>query len=477
MSTEYWNQWKPSQLRFLSLYFNNISGTLPELLSNRDLSSVDLSFNKFHGHIPAFPRGIRFLNLSRNKFHGGISFLCLMYEGLEFLDLSHNSLTGQLPDCLQNLTKLRVLNLGYNFLSGRLAPSLRYLDQLQMLCLYNNNFSGEFPLSLRNCTKLSFLNLGANKFIGNIPVWIGESFSGLYYLSLRSNNFIGTIPLEICKLATLQILDLSINNLHGSIPSCVNNLSTMAQKGLFVKHNVHQFSWLLNNFLVNDSYSYYDQIYDKYVDNAMIKWQGKVNEFSSNLRLVKIIDLSSNNLTGQIPNEVTNLHGLLVLDLSDNNLVGEIPRSIGQMTELLTLNLSRNLFSGKIPSSMSRMDLLNDLDVSCNNLSGRIPSGTQLQSFEPARYIGNAGLCGSPLPKKCLGDEELEEPETIGKSDGDEEGIDRWFYIGGAAGFPTGFWIICSALLLNRRGRHAFFQFHDSLKDWAYVKVGVFIAK
>ncbi|PWA91566.1 leucine-rich repeat domain, L domain-like protein [Artemisia annua] len=126
---------------------------------------------------------------------------------------------------------------------------------------------------------------------------------------------------------------------------------------------------------------------------------------------------------------------------------------------------------------MSQLHFLNSLDVSHNNLSGRIPSGTQLQTFEPLRYIGNAGLCGSPLPKKCPGDEELEEPRTIGKSQGDEEGIERWFYIGGASGFATGFWIVCSALLLNRRGRHAFFQLHDSLKDWAYVKVVVFISK
>lgn len=143
------------------------------------------------------------------------------------------------------------------------------------------------------------------------------------------------------------------------------------------------------------------------------------------------------------------------------------------MKELQTLDLSKNNLSGGLPSSMSQLNFLNFLDVSNNNLSGRIPSGTQLQTFEPVRYIGNAGLCGSPLPKKCPGDE----PYPIGKSEGEEEGIDRWFYIGGASGFATRFWIVCSALLLNHRGRHAFFQFHDSLKDWAYVKVVLFIAK
>ncbi|KAJ0606123.1 putative transferase [Helianthus annuus] len=163
-----------------------------------------------------------------------------------------------------------------------------------------------------------------------------------------------------------------------------------------------------------------------------------------------------------------------------NALVGEIPTNIGQMKELLILDLSRNNLSGRIPSSMSHMTLLNYLDVSYNNLSGRIPSGTQLQSFEPSRYIGNAGLCGLPLSKYCPGDKELEGPLVTRENMDDGEGIDdpqRWFYIGGATGFATGFWMVCVALLVNRRARHALFHFLNSLENWVYVKVMVFIAK
>ncbi|PWA91229.1 leucine-rich repeat domain, L domain-like protein [Artemisia annua] len=156
---------------------------------------------------------------------------------------------------------------------------------------------------------------------------------------------------------------------------------------------------------------------------------------------------------GQIPYEITGLQGLVVLNLSRNALLGEIPKDIGQMKELLTLDLSKNKFSGGLPSSMSQMNLLDYLDVSHNNLSGRIPSSTQLQSFEPSRYIGNAGLCGPPLTKYCPGDKELEVTPVVGESKSDDEGIDelkRWFYIGGAAGFPTGFWMAVGTLLLNR---------------------------
>ncbi|GJZ24729.1 leucine-rich repeat-containing protein [Tanacetum coccineum] len=381
ISIEYWNQWRPSRLHYLNLAFNNITGALPEFISNTNLSLKGLVLDKFYGlSMPDFPVGIKFLDLSSNKFHGEVSLLCQMYEGLEFLDLSCNSLTGPLLDCMWNLTKLTVLNLGHNHLSGRLPLSIGFLSQLETLSLYNNHFSGELPSSLENCTKLSLLDLGVNKFIGNVPVSIGKNLSRLYVLSLRSNNFFGTIPSQICQLVTLQILDLSINNLHGIIPSCVNNINAMIHKGFFVKQNLHHYQLSFDGI---DHYSNGERVDNNYIDHVMTEWQGKVNEFGNTLELVKTIDLSSNNLTRQIPYKLTYLQGLVVLDLSHNTLVGEIPQDIGQMKELLTLNLSRNMFSREIPSTMSRMDRLNDLDVSYNNLSGRIPSSTQLQSFPP----------------------------------------------------------------------------------------------
>ncbi|KAI3706376.1 hypothetical protein L6452_24069 [Arctium lappa] len=441
---QFWKTW-PSRLTYLNLSSNNISGQVPDLSSNFDLyPTIDLSSNNFYGPIPNVPSTLASLNLSKNKFYGGISFLCQIVDGfLSFLDLSHNSLTGQLPDCLWHFKQLRVLNLGHNNLSGMLPASLGYLIQLEVLDLCNNNFSGELPLALKNCTVLNFLNLGANKFYGNVPVWIGENLTRLYGLILRSNNFFGPIPLQLCHLVNLQILDLSINNLNGTIPTCMNNLNVMVD-GRFLEQNTH-------------IYGGNTSVLGTYVDNAMIEWQGNEREFTKTLGLLMSIDLSSNNLTGRIPSELVGLHELLVLNLSKNALLGEIPQNIGEMEKLLTLDLSRNNFSGGIPSSMSQMALLNYLDMSHNSLSGRIPSSTQLQSFPPSRYIGNAGLCGLPITESCPGDEV---PSIVHESESGEEGtndLQRWFYIGGSTGFAIGFWMACGALLLNRHGRHAFF--------------------
>ncbi|KAL7595871.1 hypothetical protein Lser_V15G29012 [Lactuca serriola] len=459
---DFWAMW-PSRLIYMNLSSNNISGMIPDLSSNfAKKSAIDLSSNTFHGPIPNVPSTLLSLNLSRNKFSGGISFICQIVDGLlYFLDLSHNSLSGQLPDCLWHLKQLKVLNLGHNNLFGRLPPSIGSLIELEALYLFKNDLSGELPLSLKNCTSLISLNLGANKFSGTVPVWIGENLSRLYVVILRSNNFFGTIPVQLCQLANLQILDLSMNNLHGTIPSCLGNLTSMVEEG-FSQDELYYTIGISEN--IDETQTY--------VDHAMIEWQGDELEFFGSLRLLKSIDLSSNNLTGQIPYEITNLHDLIALNLSKNALSGEIPEKIGGMKKLLTLDLSRNNFSRRIPSSMSQMTLLNDLDVSFNSLSGRIPSSTQLQSFEASRYDGNTQLCGPPLTKKCPGDEESELLPIIGEIDE----VERWFYIGGGMGFATGFWIACGALLLNRRGRHPFFRFCDSFKDWIYVKVVVFIS-
>ncbi|KAF5820072.1 putative leucine-rich repeat domain superfamily [Helianthus annuus] len=454
--------WKLPNLFRLDLSSNYLKGAIPKIKGKSKITFINLSNNSLEV-VPsiAWKCSVRRIDMSSNNFHGPIPHV----PSLCLLDLSDNSLTGEIPDCFWHFKQLRVLKLGQNNFSGRLPASLKYLTKLEVLYLYNNSFTGEFPLSLQACKKLAFLDLGANKFSGYVPIWIGEKLQSLYIFRLSSNNFYGTIPSQLCPLVNLTVLDLSMNNLYGTIPTCLGNLTSMVQSS---DQNVHAYS------------TYWEYFGDSYVDHMTFNWQGSIREFSSTLGLMKSIDLSSNNLTGIIPDELTDLHELITLNLSMNALLGGIPANIGQMTNLLHLDVSRNNLSGNIPLSMSQMSSLNYLDVSYNNLSGRIPSGTQLQSFERSRYIGNEGLCGPPLTKYCPGDKELEVTPFLGQSEIGGKGIDEletWFYIGGAIGFATGFWIVCGTLIVNRRWRNAFFHYFDSLKDWVYVKMMVFIAK
>ena len=208
-------------------------------------------------------------------------------------------------------------------------------------------------------------------------------------------------------------------------------------------------------------------IYVSYVENVQLGPKGKEMEYEANLKLVKLIDLSSNNLSGSIPAEISDLSELRFLNLSRNHLMGKIPEKIGSMKELESVDLSRNHLSGKIPPSMSNLTFLSLLDLSYNNLSGRIPSSTQLQSFDALRYIGNPQLCGDPLPKSCTIEEQSLNRSPIGSVEDDSKNSS--FYIGMGVGFATGFWAICGALFFNRTWRHAYFRFADEIKDWIYV--------
>ncbi|CAK9187842.1 unnamed protein product [Ilex paraguariensis] len=88
------------------------------------------------------------------------------------------------------------------------------------------------------------------------------------------------------------------------------------------------------------------------------------------------LDLSSNNLSGTVPESFGACSVLELLDISDNNFSGELP--IGtflKLSNLKDLVLSFNAFVGSLPESLSNLTNLETLDVSSNNISGLIPSG------------------------------------------------------------------------------------------------------
>ena len=87
----------------------------------------------------------------------------------------------------------------------------------------------------------------------------------------------------------------------------------------------------------------------------LVRWKGKEYEYENPIRLLRIIDLSSNSLIGEIPKELTYLVELVQLNQSRNNLIGAIPEKIGNLRNLESLDLSHNNFSGKIPMDLAQI--------------------------------------------------------------------------------------------------------------------------
>lgn len=102
-------------------------------------------------------------------------------------------------------------------------------------------------------------------------------------------------------------------------------------------------------------------------------------------------------MTGEIPEGIGSLSILRLLNLSGNQLEGVIPASIGNISKLEVLDLSKNNLKGQIPEELSILHELSILDVSSNHLCGPIPRGTQISTFNVSSFQENKCLCGFPL--------------------------------------------------------------------------------
>ncbi|KAB2636925.1 leucine-rich repeat receptor protein kinase EXS-like [Pyrus ussuriensis x Pyrus communis] len=493
-----------SQLIKLDLSYNQFRGNLPSNLKSPKLESIDLSHNQLDGPLPLWSAtkvtnfdlqsnsffgpipsnidqmmpNLNSLYLSENHLNGNIPRSICNMQQLQELSLFENHLNGSIPPFVYNMkqlqilslrsnqfhgefrhawsvgSKMRYLDVSQNNLSGNIPTSLGVLISLEVLKLNNNNFDGEIPNSLQNCSQLRSIHLGDNKLFGKIPQWIGGlNVSMLNMIRLRSNNFSGHISQPLCNLQQLHILDLSHNNISGTIPKCLGKLAS----------------------LVNDSHTSSDTLYVSN-EQTTLTLKGRELVYNNTLYLVKSIDLSSNTLQGEIPEEISSLILLGTLNLSRNQLTGKIPSEIGNLHWLETLDLSHNHLSGQIPQSLSSLTSLSHLNLSYNNLSERIPSGNQLQTLiDPSIYMENPSLCGVPLSTKCPGDDTFPSKDTKDMNEGGNDEL--WFYVSMVLGFIVGFWGVCGTLILKTSWRYAYFQFFDNIKDKVALAIALEVAR
>ncbi|XP_047177871.1 receptor-like protein EIX2 [Vigna umbellata] len=458
-----------TSLRSLQLSNNQLSGGIPKSIGLLyELKYLDLAENYLKGEIPAFLSQVDGLDLSNNNISDLSSFVCgkIATTNIRTLDLSNNQINGQLPDCWEHLNSLEFLDLSNNKLSGEIPHSMGTLVNLEAMVLRNNNLTGELPSTLKSCASLIIFDMSRNLLSGRIPSWIGENLQELKILTMRLNRFTGSVPVEICYLGKIHLLDLSMNHLSGGIPTCLSNFTAKKERNLITRQIIRERKISSDEFNFN--------IYDF---NVLLMWKGNDFVFWNPDVLLNSIDLSSNKLTGTIPNEIGYLLGLVSMNLSRNNLNGEIPSYIGNLNLLEFLDLSRNNFSGNIPYTLPNIDSLGVLDLSNNNLSGRIPLGRHFETFGASSFEGNIDLCGEQLNKSCPGEETIQKPQepAIDSEDGNSVFYTA-LYTSLGLGFFAGFWGLLGPMLLWQPWKIAYLRLLNRLIDYILLMVELNIA-
>ncbi|XP_024438016.2 receptor-like protein 9DC3 [Populus trichocarpa] len=373
-------------LENLGLSNNQLSGPIPSQISTLSLRLFDMSKNNLHGPIPSSifkQENLEALSLASNsKLTGEISSSICKLKVLQLLDLSNNSLSGFIPQCLGNFSNsLSVLNLGMNNLQGTIFSPFSKGNNLKYLNLNGNELEGKIPSSIINCIMLQVLDLGDNKIEDTFPYFL-ETLPELYILALKSNKLHGFVSSPTTKnsFSKLRVFDISNNNLSGPLPiGYFNSFEAM---------------------MAYDQNPFYMMAY-----SIKVTWKGVEIEFEKIQSTLRILDLSNNSFTGEIPKEIGKLKAVQQLNLSHNSLTGHIQSSFGMLTYLESLDLSSNLLTGRIPVQLADLTFLAVLDLSHNRLKGAIPTGKQFNTFNASSFEGNLDLCGFPMPKECNNDE------------------------------------------------------------------------
>ncbi|GLT55695.1 hypothetical protein SLA2020_287910 [Shorea laevis] len=376
-----------SSLETLLLSGTHFGGTLPESIGNLErLSTIELASCHFNGSIPkamTYLTQLVSLDFSFNNFSGPIPSLSIA-KNLTHLNLSHNLLTGPiLSTNWSSLSKLVSINLRNNALNGTLPETLFGIPSLQRLVLSQNRFSGGLrePQKLAS-SALHSLELDSNMLAGPFPMFVFGLHS-LQVLILSSNNFSGLLNLSsFSNLKNLSILDLSFNSL--SIKATISDPTSFPQI-----HTLKLASCKLKrfpNFLEEQSNLSILDLSTNQIDgnipdwvwtksslgylnlshNFLVNLQGPLQAPSSSL---SVLDLRGNKLQGQLPKISLDI---AYVDYSSNNFNSIIQFHNSSSTFSFIL-LSNNNLQGSIPESICNATNLQVLDLSNNSLNGTIP--------------------------------------------------------------------------------------------------------
>ncbi|XP_057769711.1 LRR receptor-like serine/threonine-protein kinase RPK2 [Salvia miltiorrhiza] len=386
-----------SELEVLDISRNSISGAVPPELSNCTKLSI-LVLSNVWDPLP---------NIS--SLGGGYSPEKLAYTITD----DYNFFEGALPTGITSLSNLKMLWAPRALLRGDFPANWGSCSNLELLSLAHNLFTGKISEGLSSCKKLHFLDLGSNRLSGEIINKIPVPCMTLFDVS--GNSLSGSIPkFEYEACAPLQ--STSGDFLNADDPSLAymtyfgyrNQIETTlpfyrdgASPSLVVMHNFgsNKLSGTLQTMPVASARLGKQTVYaflaggNNLTGSFLAAFSEKCDQAGG-----IIVNVTSNGLFGQVPMNIAKLcRTLTVLDVSRNQIAGNLPPTIGDMDSLRVLDISRNLLQGPIPSSLGQIKDLKFLSLSGNKLDGSIPASLgQLHSLQVIDLSSNILSSGIP---------------------------------------------------------------------------------
>ncbi|XP_051136981.1 receptor-like protein EIX2 [Andrographis paniculata] len=345
----------------LNMGYNNFDGDLPsELDKVKKITNLDLSRSNISGQIPESLGNLSFLRgliMRDNKLVGPIPSSIGKLKVLWVLDLSSNRLSGEIPISFGQLSNLESLDISHNSFNGTISEvHFVNLSKLEKLYLSNNLINFKFGCSWVPSFQLTELNMASSNVGGQIPRWL-QSQMALSQLDLSNCNISETLPKWLGNMNLVE-LDLSKNHIYGTIPNLSSSLTSLDLSDNIINHLPSNIDLLLP--------------YLEYLLLARNSINGSLPDSLCNMSDLTLLVLSMNGFSGYLPDCWQDSY-LSYLDLSSNELSGIIPESIGAARYLSWLHLNNNTFTGQIPSTLQNSTYLEVLDVGENMLSGRIP--------------------------------------------------------------------------------------------------------
>ncbi|XP_059290135.1 receptor-like protein EIX2 [Lycium ferocissimum] len=322
---------------------------------------------------------------TNHELGGEINPYLLELQQLRYLDLSMNNFEGiQVPEFIGQIKELRYLNLSGAFFSSSLSPFLGNLSKLRVLDLsfYSDQPAEKDLAWIKGLSSLEHLNLGGSDLSKATNSWLQTinnylpSLLELHLPQCQLLNFRSSLP--SLNLTSLLVLDLSNNAFNSSIfPLWIFKLSNLVHLDLS-SNNIY--SELPDEFVKLISLKYLDL-------SSNYGFNGTLKRSFGKLCNLKTLILNENNISGNITDFIDALsecqsNNLETLDLSHNALTGNLPTTLGYLRKLKDLQLKYNSLTGTIPETIGHLSSLETLHLTSNKMSGNLtPNIGQLKSM------------------------------------------------------------------------------------------------